>query len=321
MDRRPLADTGLAVGRIAFGGTVLGWLVDERASFTLLDGFVASGFNLIDTADSYYVWAPGMKGGESETVIGKWLKQRGGRDRIVIASKVGEPMAGNKGLSRQHILRSADESLARLQSDHIDLYQSHIDDPDTPLDETLEAYDLLIRQGKIRAIGCSNHSAERLSAARLTSRRCGYPRYQVLQTLFNLFDRADFETDLAKLCARENIAVLAYRSLARGFLSGKYRSSDDLRAHARGEGVAHYLGKRGSAILAALDKAAAISGLPMARIAMAWVLSRPQVTAAIAGITRPDQIDDLRAAAELQLAPDLVELLDKASEWRECGNR
>ncbi len=314
MGRRRLGGTGLEVGPIAFGGTVLGWLVDESASFALLDAFVASGFNLIDTADSYYVWAPGMSGGESETIIGKWLKQRGGRDRIVLATKVGEKMGpGRGGLSKAHILRSAEESLQRLQTDYVDLYQAHVDDRDTPLDATLEAFDRLIRDGKARAIGCSNYDASRLAEALKVSREAELAPYRTLQALYNLYDRQDFEAGLDTLCLKHDLGMLAYRPLARGFLSGKYRSADDLRKHVRGEGVAQYAGERGFAILDALQEASAACGASMAQTALAWLLAKPAVTAAIAGVTKPAQIDELRQACEVRLDSELLRRLDSAS--------
>ncbi|MGE0213580.1 MAG: aldo/keto reductase [Parvibaculaceae bacterium] len=314
MKRRYLGKTGLKIGPLAFGGTVLGWLVDEPKSFALLDSFVASGFNLIDTADSYYVWASGLKGGESETIIGNWLKRRGRRDDVVIATKVGEPMGpGRQGLSRVHILRSAEESLVRLQTDYIDLYQSHIDDLNTPLEETLEAHRLLVESGKARAIGASNHTAGRLTQALGTSDRLGAPRYQTLQTLYNLCDRADFEEELAPLCAREGLGVLVYRPLARGFLSGKYRSPDDARHHRRGEGVAQYLNARGFRIVDTLLEVASSRDIPPAEAAIAWVMSRPQVTAAIAGLTSVPQVEKLARAFHLELDEESLARLNRAS--------
>jgi aryl-alcohol dehydrogenase-like predicted oxidoreductase len=312
--KRPLGTTGLDVGPLAFGGTVLGWLVDERTSFALLDAFVASGFNLIDTADSYYVWAPGLKGGESETIIGNWLRRRGRRDDIVIATKVGEPVGpGREGLSRAHIVRSAEGSLKRLQTDHIDLYQSHVDDRATPLEETLEAYRLLVDSGKVRAIGASNYTASRLAEALETSDRTGAPRYRTLQTLYNLCDRADFDAELAPLSEREGLGVLVYRPLARGFLSGKYRSPEDLKRHRRGEGVSQYLNPRGFRIVEALLEVAASREITPAEAAIAWIMSRPQVTAAIAGFTSVAQVEALARAFSLQLDAESIERLNRVS--------
>lgn len=312
--KRPLGTTGLDVAPLAFGGTVLGWLVDETSSFALLDAFVASGFNLIDTADSYYVWAPGLKGGESETIIGNWLRRRGRRDDVVIATKVGEPMgSGRQGLSRTHILRSVEESLTRLRTDHIDLYQSHVDDAATPLEETLEAYRLLVESGKVRAIGASNYAAPRLAEALGTSDRTGAPRYRTLQTLYNLCDRADFEAELAPLCEREGLGVLIYRPLARGFLSGKYRSPEDLKRHKRGEGVAQYLNPRGFRIVEAVLAVAADRNIRPAEAAIAWAMSRPAVTAAIAGLTSLAQVEELARAFSLRLDAESIERLNRAS--------
>lgn len=314
---RPLSDTGIAVGPLAFGGTVLGWLVDERTSFALLDAFVDAGFNLIDTADSYYVWAPGLKGGESETIIGKWLKRRGRRDDVVIATKVGEEMGGDaKGLSRRHIERSIEDSLRRLGTDHVDLYQAHVDDPGPPIEETLEAFGRLVEQGKARAIGTSNIRPGRLAKALAASDAIGRSRYRTLQTLYNLHDRADFESGLESLANSARLAVLAYRPLARGFFSGKYRDATDLGRHPRGAGVAQYLDQRGARILAALEEVAAATGASTTQLALAWLIARPSVTAAIAGATSPAQVAELAAATRLALDPEHIRKLDSASDWR-----
>lgn len=314
MERRRLGNSGLEVAPLALGGNVFGWTVDEQTGFELLDAFVAHGFNLIDTADIYPMWVPGNVGGESEAIIGNWLQRSGQRQEVVIATKVGIEMAPDrKGLSREHILRSAEESLRRLQTDYIDLYQSHQDDPATPLEETLAAYDQLIKEGKVRAIGASNYSAARLEEALNVSKRLGLPRYESLQPLYNLYDRAAYEDELEPLCVRENIGVIPYYSLAAGFLSGKYRSEADLAKSARGGTVKKYLNERGFGILAALDEVAAKYGSTPARVALAWVAARPSITAPIASATSLDQLNDLFEATKLQLDRDSIELLNRAS--------
>jgi aryl-alcohol dehydrogenase-like predicted oxidoreductase len=314
MERRRLGNSGLAVAPLALGGNVFGWTVDEATGFELLDAFVANGFNLIDTADVYPKWVPGNEGGESEVMIGNWLKRSGRRRDVVVATKVGMEMTPDrKGLSRDHILRSAEESLGRLQTDYIDLYQSHRDDPSTPLEETLEAYDQLIKQGKVRAIGASNYSAARLEEALNVSKRLGLPRYQTLQPLYNLYNRADYEADLEPLCLRENVGVIPYYSLAAGFLTGKYRSEADLGQSARGASVKKYLNERGLGVLQALDEVAAQYDSTPARVALAWLIARPSITAPIASATSLDQLNDLIEGTKLRLAPEAIDALDRAS--------
>ncbi len=311
---RTLGRSGLEVGPLAFGGNVFGWTIDEPTSFRLLDAFVAAGFNLIDTADVYSRWAPGNQGGESETIIGRWLQRGGRRDRVVIATKVGMEMGpGKKGLSRAYILQAVEDSLRRLQTDYIDLYQSHQDDPETPLEETLGAFGDLIRQGKVRAIGASNYSAERLSEALRVGEAGGLPRYQCLQPHYNLVERAGFEAGLGPLCLGAGLGVLPYYSLASGFLSGKYRSEADLSRSTRGQAVKKYLDDRGFRILAALDEVSGRYASTPARVAIAWLLARPSVTAPIASATSPEQLDDLIAATRLKLDDASVGLLDRAS--------
>jgi len=317
MKRRRLGNSELEIAPLAFGGNVFGWTVDEQTSFELLDTFVAAGFNLIDTANVYSAWAPGNTGGESETIIGKWLKGSVKREEVIIATKVGMEMRGEKGLSKSYILRSAEDSLSRLQTDYIDLYQSHQDDPETPLEETLEAYAELIRQGKVRAIGASNYSAERLRQALLVSEQNGLPRYESLQPLYNLYDRAAFESELEPLCVEKNVGVISYYSLASGFLSGKYRSESDLGKSARGGGVKKYLDERGLSILDALDEVSKLQGSTPARVALAWLIARPSVTAPIASATSLEQLNDLIEATELELDEASLRLLDEASAWRE----
>ena len=314
MATRQLGNSGLEVGPLAFGGNVFGWTADEPTSFTLLDAFVAAGFNLIDTADVYSRWAPGNRGGESEAVIGRWLKASGNRGRVVIATKVGLEMGpGEQGLSAAYIRRAVERSLNRLQVDTIDLYQAHKDDPATPLEETLGAFAELIRQGKVRAVGASNYSAARLAEALRVSRALGLPRYETLQPNYNLYDRAEFEAELEPLCRREGLGVIPYYSLAAGFLTGKYRSDADLAKSPRGAKVKGYLNDRGFRILAALDQVAARRKSAPARVALAWLMARPGVTAPIASATRVEQLDDLIAATRLDLDPEAVQTLDQAS--------
>ncbi len=315
MKTRKLGNSDLEVAPLAFGGNVFGWTIDEPKSFRLLDAFVNAGFNLIDTADVYSRWAPGNQGGESETIIGNRLKQSGKRDRVVIATKVGMEMGpGKKGLSRSYILQAAEDSLRRLQVDRIDLYQAHKDDPDTPLEETLGAFGELIRQGKVRAIGASNYSAERLSEALRVSRENGLPAYQSLQPHYNLAERAEFERDLEPICREAGLGVIPYYSLAGGFLTGKYRSEADLAKSARGQGVKKYLNERGFRILAALDEVAGRYSSTPARVAIAWLLARPVVTAPIASATSLEQLDDLVAATRLELDEGAIAALDAASD-------
>ncbi len=314
MKMRKLGGSGLEVAPLAFGGNVFGWTADEATSFRLLDAFVAAGFNLIDTADFYSRWAPGHQGGESETILGRWLRRSGKRGQVVIATKVGLEMGpGEKGLSRDYILRAAERSLRRLQTDVIDLYQSHIDDEATPLEETLGAYAELMKQGKVRAIGASNYSAARLAQALQVSRDNGLPRYECLQPLYNLYDRAPYEEALEPLCVREGLGVITYFSLASGFLTGKYRSEADLSKSPRGERVKKYLDERGFRILRALDEVAGRYGSTPARVALAWLLARPGVTAPIASATSLEQFRDLVEATRLQLDAAAVEQLNRAS--------
>ena len=299
---------------LAFGGNVFGWTADEATSFRLLDAFVDAGGNLIDTANSYSRWAPGHVGGESETVIGRWIARRGRHDDVVIATKVGSDMGlGDKCLRRDYIIQAADESLRRLQVEAIDLYQSHWDDEKTPFEETLDAYARLIEQGKVRAIGASNLTPERLAQALATSAREGLPRYDTLQPLYNLYDRAAFEGPLQELCLREDIGVITYYSLAAGFLTGKYRSDADYAKSARGPGMKKFLNDRGFRILDALDDVSARTGATPARVALAWLMARPGVTAAIASATSLEQFEELSAAMRLTLDADSVRRLDEAS--------
>jgi len=311
--RQQLGRSGLFVGRFALGGNVFGWTADERASFEVLDAFVASGLNLIDTADAYSMWVPGHKGGESEEVIGKWLKARGNRDKVLIATKLGvEVVPGEQGLSRAYMLKAVERSLRRLNTDYIDLYQSHRDDASTPIEETLETYQQLMKAGKVRAIGASNFTAPRLAESLKVSAANNLPRYESLQPWYNLYDRADFEESLAALCRQEEIGVISYFSLASGFLTGKYRSEKDLAGSARGYRVKDMLTERGLRILGALDAVARELGATPAQVSLAWLLARG-VTAPIASATSAAQLHELLGALDLTLDAGLMAKLDDAS--------
>jgi aryl-alcohol dehydrogenase-like predicted oxidoreductase len=314
MKKRKLGKSDIEIAPLALGGNVFGWTADEPTSFRLLDAFVDAGLNLIDTADVYSVWAPGHHGGESETVIGNWLKRSGRRKDVIIATKVGNVMSPEKkGLSKSYILRAAEDSLRRLQTDSIDLYQSHVDDPATPIDETLEAYAELVRAGKVKAIGASNFTAERLTASLDVSRQRGYPSYFSLQPHYNLVERSDYETNLEPVCVANGIGVIPYFGLASGFLTGKYRSEADLSKSPRGSRVQKYLDERGLRVLSALDEVAKRHASTPARVALAWLMARPSITAPIASATNLDQLKDLIAATELELDGESIEILNRAS--------
>jgi aryl-alcohol dehydrogenase-like predicted oxidoreductase len=311
---RPLGRSGLEVAPLALGGNVFGWTADEATSFALLDAFVDAGFNLVDTADIYSRWAPGHSGGESEAIIGRWLKASGKRSRIILATKVGMEMApGDKGLAPARIRRCVEASLRRLQTDCIDLYQAHEDDPATPLEETLAAFAELVREGKVRAIGASNFSAARLGEALAVSARLGLPRYESLQPLYNLSDRAPYETGLEPLCRAQGLGVINYFGLARGFLTGKYRGEADLAQSVRGAGVKGYLNDRGMRILDALDAVAGQQHATPAQVALAWQMARPGITAPIASATRVEQLQELLGAAQLELDAATIDALTQAS--------
>ena len=315
MRLRPLGRSGLQVSPLAFGGNVFGWTVDEKLSFRLLDAWLDAGFNFVDTADVYSSWVPGHSGGESETIIGKWLRQGGKRNQVVLATKVGKPMGDNKkGLSPAYIRQAVDASLKRLQTDHIDLYQSHDDDADTPLADTLGAFAELIQAGKVRAIGASNYSAPRLAEALDVAERQGLPRYESLQPLYNLYDRAVFEEALEPLCLERGVGVINFYALAAGFLTGKYRSEADAAKSARGASTTKkYLNPRGLRILAALDEVAKTRGATPGQVALAWQIARPAITAPIASATSAGQLDELVAATRLPLDAEAIALLDEAS--------
>jgi aryl-alcohol dehydrogenase-like predicted oxidoreductase len=314
MQLRPLGRSGLQVAPLALGGNVFGWTADEKTSFAVLDAFVDAGFNLVDTADIYSNWVPGHTGGESETVIGRWFKASGRRDRVVLATKLGKPMGdGRTGLSRRWMRQAVEDSLRRLQTDRIDLYQSHDDDPATPLEETMAAFGELVAEGKVRAIGASNFTAARLAEANAVAARLGVPRYEALQPLYNLVERPAYEAELQPLCVREGIGVINFFGLARGFLTGKYRSEADLAKSPRGGGVKQYLDARGRRVLAALDTVAARHRATPAQVALAWQMAQPGITAPIASATSVAQLNELLGAARLRLAHDDLQALDTAS--------
>ncbi len=315
MQRRALGRSSLRVSPLCLGGNVFGWTANEAASFQVLDALVGAGLNFVDTADVYSVWVPGHRGGESETVIGNWLKRGARRSDIVIATKVGMEMAPDrKGLSAAHIARSVEASLRRLQTDYIDLYFSHSDDASVPFEETLGAYQTLMNQGKVRAIGASNYTAARLALALEASRKGGLPRYEVLQPHYNLYARSDYEAELEPLCLEQQLGVVSYFALASGFLSGKYRTPADAAKSARGQGVvAKFLNERGLRILAALDDVGARYGASSASVALAWQMARPSITAPIASATSVGQLSELVAATQLHLDAAAIEELDTAS--------
>jgi aryl-alcohol dehydrogenase-like predicted oxidoreductase len=314
MEKRRLGRSGIELPPLMFGGNVFGWTADEATSFRLLDACVAVGINAIDTADVYSVWGRGHKGGESETVIGNWLKRRGRRDDVIIATKVGAQMgSGDKGLSRAWITKECDASLKRLQTDYVDLYQAHRDDPDTPQEETAQAFADLVKQGKARVLGASNFSPSRLSSALAVSKAHGLPRYESLQPLYNLVEREAFEAELEPLCQAEGLGVINYYALAAGFLTGKYRSEADLGKSPRGGGVRKYLNPRGVGVLKALDDVAARHKATPPQVALAWLIARPSVTAPIASATSLEQFNDIVQAVQLKLDKQDVEALNAAS--------
>lgn len=318
MKHRALGNTGLHITPLVFGGNVFGWTLDEKQSFSMLDAIVERGLNAIDTADAYSTWVDGNKGGESETIIGNWLKQNPAkRDKFFIFTKVGSDMGvkGHKGLSARWIEQAVEDSLRRLHVDVIDLYQSHWFDPDTPFEETLNAYTKLLKAGKIRAIGCSNISAAQLEQAMTVAKQNNLQPYQTLQPEYNLYDRNSFEGPLADTAQKYGLGVITYFSLASGFLSGKYRSKTDLAGRQRGSRVEKYLTPRGMRILDTLDKVSKQHDATQAEIALAWIMAKPNVTAPIASATKLDQLDSLVKATQIDLCAEDMALLDKASAY------
>ncbi len=314
MPLRPLGRSGLNVSTVCLGGNVFGWTVDEPTAFKLLDAWLDAGMNFVDTADTYSVWIPGHVGGESETMIGNWLKARGNRAKVIIGTKVGMPMAPDRvGLSPVHIRNSIDASLQRLQTDYVDLYQSHKDDPAVPIADVLGTYADLIKAGKVRAIGASNFSATRLKESLDVSASRNLPRYESLQPHYNLYERAGYEAEIEPLCRANDVGVIPYYGLASGFLTGKYRSEKDFGQSPRGRGMAKYLNERGLKVLAALDAVAGKHKANAAQVAIAWLIARPGITAPIASATKLSQLKDLIAAAALKLDADDVKRLDVAA--------
>lgn len=316
MENRQLGKTDLYVSPVTFGGNVFGWTIDERTSFDILDHFVGAGFNFIDTADVYSRWKPGNSGGESETIIGNWMKQHGRRKDVLIATKVGSDMGdGKKGLTTKYILAAAEDSLRRLQTDHIDLYQTHFDEESTPAEETLKAYDSLVTSGKVRWIGTSNMSPARIIQSLEASRQNNYVAYQTLQPHYNLYDREQFETEYEQLCIDHGLGVISYFSLASGFLTGKYRGRNDFGKSARGGGMEKFLNERGLKILEALDTISDRRNTSQAAVSLAWLMARPAITSPIASATHVEQLQSMKDAASLSLSREDIDYLDAASEW------
>jgi aryl-alcohol dehydrogenase-like predicted oxidoreductase len=316
MEMKNLGKTAIKVSPICLGANVFGWTIDESRSFEVLDHFLVRGYNFIDTADVYSRWASGV-GGESETIIGKWMKTRRNRNKVILATKVGMDMGqGKVDVSKKYILKAVDDSLKRLQTDYIDLYQTHKDDETTPVEEALEAYSELVRQGKVRCIGASNFIPARLKAALEASEKHGWPRYETLQPLYNLYDRGAYEKELEEICVKNNISVISYYALAAGFLTGKYRSEADYGKSLRGKGAQRYLNERGIRILKALDEISARYKCELSTVAVAWLLKRPSVTSPIASATSVQQLDSILKAAEINLDTEALNILDTASAWK-----
>ena len=314
MEYQKLGASCLNVSPICFGGNVFGWTATEKDSFRILDAFLDAGFNFIDTADVYSRWADGNEGGESEIILGKWLKSRGRRGKIVLATKFGMDMGSDKvGLSPEYMATAVEASLRRLQTDYIDLYQSHKDDDETPVAATLEAYAKLIEQGKVREIGASNFATKRLKEALDASAKEGLPRYQSLQPLYSLVERREYEGEMEDLCSEENIGVISYFSLASGFLTGKYRSSSDVHGRTRGPAVQKYMNEDGFRVVEALDEVAEKHSAKLGQVALAWLMARPSVTAPIASATNLDQLEELVSAADLILDPQDINKINEAS--------
>jgi aryl-alcohol dehydrogenase-like predicted oxidoreductase len=314
MKKRELGHSGIQVPTLCFGGNVLGWTADAKRSFELMDKLLERGLNFIDTADSYSHWAPGNKGGESETIIGQWFATRKNRAKVILATKVGSPMGeGKKGLSRRYIREEVEESLKRLQTDYIDLYQSHRDDESTPQEETLGIYADLIREGKVRAIGCSNFTPERLESALAVSRKENLPRYETVQPEYNLYDRAGYEQRLMSICVKQELGVIPYFSLASGFLSGKYRAAEEAASRPRAGMLKKYFNERGMRIVDSLVEVAAELNAKPAQVALAWLMARPAIAAPIASATTLEQLGELIGATKLELSESVIEALNQAS--------
>jgi aryl-alcohol dehydrogenase-like predicted oxidoreductase len=311
MEKRRLGQSGLQLAPLMLGGNVFGWTIDEKTSFGILDAFVDAGYNAVDTADSYARWVPGNPGGESESIIGNWIKRSGKRDKVLIATKVGEDMGEGRSLKKDYILRECEASLRRLQTDCIDLYQTHFDDGVTPPDETMQAYAQLIAAGKVRTVGASNMTPARLEASLAASKRLGLPRYESLQPLYNLSDRKEFETEFEPVCRQEKLGVINYYSLAAGFLTGKYRSPEEGAKHpGRGGRLKRYLDARGMRILAAVDTVAARHDAVPAQIALAWLIAKPVITAPIVSVTSLKQLGEIMKAPQIKLSREDIVTLD-----------
>lgn len=315
MQKRQLGQSDLEIAPVVFGGNVFGWTIDEKKSFEILDAFAGAGFNAIDTADVYSGWAPGNSGGESEKVIGNWLKSRRNRESMVVMTKVGGDMGEGKSVKKAYILKAVEESLKRLNTDYIDLYQTHFDDESTPVEETLSAYDDLVKQGKVRWIGASNMTPERLLQSLSASEINGFPIYQSLQPHYNLYAREHYESQFEPLCLGHALGVITYFSLESGFLSGKYRTKEDLKKSPRGADMDKYFDTRGLKILSALDEISTIHNTTPAAVALAWLIKRQSVTAPIASATSLEQLDSIIAAPKLELVADEIGQLNSASHW------
>ena len=314
MNKKNLGRSDIKIAPIVFGGNVFGWTANEARSFELLDAFVANGFNCIDTADVYSAWIPGNKGGESETIIGKWMKARGNRDKVVIATKFGAELSPDKkGTSKAYAVKAVEDSLRRLQTDYIDLYQTHMDDETNPLEDTLEGLDTLVKSGKVRIIGASNLTADRLSESLKISDKKHLARYQTLQPEYNLYDRQGYEAELETVCREQGLGVITYFSLASGFLSGKYRTDKDVESSSRARKVKNYMNPRGQRILTALDIISKEHNATPTQVSLAWLMSRPSVTAPIVSATNLEQLKDLMKSADLKLKPEAIEDLNDAS--------
>jgi aryl-alcohol dehydrogenase-like predicted oxidoreductase len=316
MKKKNLGTSSIQIFPLSLGGNVFGWTIDEAQSFKVLDAFTGAGFDFIDTADVYSKWANEGKGGQSETIIGNWMKKRGNRKDLIIATKVGSEMGpGKKGTKKEYIFSAVEESLKRLQTDYIDLYQTHYDDESTPVEETLDAYTGLIKQGKVRAIGASNIKPERLTESLNASAKNNLAKYDTLQPEYNLYAREGYESKYEPICVEHGLGVINYYALASGFLTGKYRSEKDLRKSARGSGMKKYLNERGERILKALDDLSVKYNSTPAQVSIAWLLARPSITAPIASATSADQMKDLELAVQLELKPDDVQQLTDASRY------